>query len=260
MASLGQDLKQEREKRGISLEEISRSTRISYRFLQAIENDNYDLLPGGFFNKAFLRAYLQYLGLEEKPYLDRYETIYRQKITAPKKEAQKNQTIKTFPWVRIFFTFLILAVGLGFLYLLFQLRPKSEPVITRAIMVEPTKLPVQIVEEKKETKPEPITEINMKIDFHQKTWIQIYADGVLRLDGLKNPGDTFEVTASKEILLHLGNAGGLTYTLNGFKGRSFGRPGVVVKNIRITLDNFKEFIEPESPPESSNQKPSSAIH
>lgn len=259
MASLGQELKQEREKRGISLEEISRATKISYRFLQAIENDNYELLPGGFFNRAFLRAYLRYLGLEEKPYLDRYEA-YHQKIMLPKKESQEDKIIKAFAWSKIFFTFLILAISIGFFYLLFQLRPKSEPVITRAIMVEPTKLPMQIVEEKKETSPEPITGINMKIDFHQKTWIQIYADGVLKLDGLKNPGDTFEVTATKELLIHLGNAGGLTYTLNGFKGRSFGRSGMVVKNIRITLENFKEFIEPESPTEPSGQKSSSVVY
>ncbi len=69
--------------------------------------------------------------------------------------------------------------------------------------------------------------------------------------GLKNPGDTFETTATRELLMHLGNAGGITYTLNGSKGKSLGRSGAVVKNIRITLKNIKDYLETESPPDSS---------
>ncbi|MCX7975190.1 MAG: helix-turn-helix domain-containing protein [Candidatus Aminicenantes bacterium] len=261
MASIGQELKQEREKRGISLEEISQATKISCRFLQAIENDNYDLLPGGFFNKAFLRAYLQYLGLEEKPFLNRFEVAIRQKISASNlKDTDTEKINKTTPWSRILFTSLILVAGLGFFFLLLQLKPKPEPVITKALVVEPTKLPVQTVEEEKEKEPEPTTSLNLKIDFQQKTWIQVYADGLLKLDGIKNPGHTVEITANKEFLIHLGNAGGIIYTLNGFKGRSFGRSGAVVKNIRITLENLKEFIEPESSPKSLNQNLSAPSH
>jgi len=251
MTSLGQELKQEREKRGISLEEISRVTRISLRFLQAIENDNFEALPGGFFNKAFLRAYLNYLGLDEKAILSRYENFWRRtEVFSGRKKAEGKGAVKSFPWAKIVSLIFFLVVGLGFLFLLFQLRPKPEPTITRATIVEPVVVPPEMVEKKEEKRTFPPNEINLKIDFIERTWIQVYVDGSLKLNGIKHPGDTFEATAHQELLIHLGNAGGLNYTLNGFRGKRFGRSGAVVKNIRITLENLKDFLEEESPPNS----------
>ena len=52
----GEHLKREREMRGVSLEEVSAATRISPRFLEAIENEKWDELPGGVFNRGFIRA------------------------------------------------------------------------------------------------------------------------------------------------------------------------------------------------------------
>ena len=61
----GEHLKREREMRGVSLEEISAATRISTRFLEAIENEQWDQLPGGVFNRGFIRSIARYLGLDE---------------------------------------------------------------------------------------------------------------------------------------------------------------------------------------------------
>lgn len=258
MASLGQELKQEREKRGISLEEISRVTRINLRFLQAIENDDFELLPGGFFDKAFLRAYLRYLGLDEKAIMNRYESFYRQKEgLLNKKVTRMERPRRPFASASIFLAIFLLAAGFGFLYLVFQLRPKPEPSITRATIVEPAILPPAVTEKEEKSAP-PLNEINLKISFQERTWIQVYVDGSIKLDGIKNPGDTFETTATKELLIHLGNAGGITYTLNGSKGKSLGRSGAVVKNIRITLENIKDYLEPQLPLDSS--LPHSAIN
>jgi cytoskeleton protein RodZ len=65
VASFGVRLKQEREQRGITLEEISSSTKIGTRMLVALEQDHFDQLPGGIFNKGFIRAYARCLGLDE---------------------------------------------------------------------------------------------------------------------------------------------------------------------------------------------------
>lgn len=65
MASFGVRLKQEREQRGITLEEISSSTKIGTRMLVALEQDHFDQLPGGIFNKGFVRAYARVLGIDE---------------------------------------------------------------------------------------------------------------------------------------------------------------------------------------------------
>ncbi len=61
----GEHLKREREMRGVSLNEISAATRISTKFLEAIENDRWSELPGGAFNRGFIRSIARYLGLDE---------------------------------------------------------------------------------------------------------------------------------------------------------------------------------------------------
>ena len=65
MPSFGEKLKLEREKRKISLEEISSSTKIGTRMLQALEEEKFNQLPGGIFNKGFVRAYARAVGLDE---------------------------------------------------------------------------------------------------------------------------------------------------------------------------------------------------
>ncbi|HMD18041.1 MAG TPA: helix-turn-helix domain-containing protein [Terriglobales bacterium] len=65
MPSFGEKLKLEREKRKITLEQISGSTKIGTRMLQALEEDKFNQLPGGIFNKGFVRAYSRVVGLDE---------------------------------------------------------------------------------------------------------------------------------------------------------------------------------------------------
>jgi cytoskeleton protein RodZ len=65
LPSFGAKLKLEREKRQITLEQISVSTKIGTRMLQALEEDNFNQLPGGIFNRGFVRAYSRFLGLDE---------------------------------------------------------------------------------------------------------------------------------------------------------------------------------------------------
>jgi cytoskeleton protein RodZ len=66
VASFGMRLKQEREKRAITLDDISLSTKISTRMLRALEEEHFDQLPGGIFNKGFIRAYARCLGMDEE--------------------------------------------------------------------------------------------------------------------------------------------------------------------------------------------------
>ena len=65
LPSFGEKLKLEREKRKITLEQISSSTKIGTRLLQALEEDKFNQLPGGIFNKGFVRAYSRCVGLDE---------------------------------------------------------------------------------------------------------------------------------------------------------------------------------------------------
>ncbi|MFZ1916632.1 MAG: RodZ domain-containing protein [Terriglobales bacterium] len=65
MPSFGEKLKLEREKRKVTLEQISSTTKIGTRMLQALEDEKFSQLPGGIFNKGFVRAYARTLGLDE---------------------------------------------------------------------------------------------------------------------------------------------------------------------------------------------------
>ena len=73
MGLLGEELKRERVLREISLREISEATKISIRILEAIENNNYKILPGGIFNRNFLRAYAQFIGLDPESVVNKYQ-------------------------------------------------------------------------------------------------------------------------------------------------------------------------------------------
>src|SRR5215471_15062258 len=65
MPTLGEELRNRREQRGVSLAEISEATRIGTRFLKAIETDNFAILPGGIFTRSFIRAYAKHVGMNE---------------------------------------------------------------------------------------------------------------------------------------------------------------------------------------------------
>lgn len=81
--SLGQRLREERESQEVSLEEISRVTKISIHLLHAMENDEWDSLPGGIFTRNFIRLYTGHLGLETEEWVGEY----RQFIKAKRHEA-----------------------------------------------------------------------------------------------------------------------------------------------------------------------------
>src|SRR3984957_15431551 len=68
----GEHLKREREMRGVSLEEISSATRIAPRFLAALESEQWELLPGGVFNRGFIRSIARFLGLDEDSLVAEY--------------------------------------------------------------------------------------------------------------------------------------------------------------------------------------------
>jgi cytoskeletal protein RodZ len=72
LATFGEELKREREIRGISLKEIADATKISKRFLEAIERNDHKTLPAPVFTRGFVREYARYLGLNADEMVNRY--------------------------------------------------------------------------------------------------------------------------------------------------------------------------------------------
>ena len=77
-ATIGEQLRLAREERGIGLREISNQTRISMRYLEAIEGNDYKRLPGGIFNRSFIKAYAKCVGFSEHEALEGYTRLMRE--------------------------------------------------------------------------------------------------------------------------------------------------------------------------------------
>jgi cytoskeletal protein RodZ len=77
-ASIGEQLRLAREARGIGLREICDQTRISVHYLEAIEANDYKRLPGGVFNRSFIKAYAKCVGYDEHEAVEGYTRYLRE--------------------------------------------------------------------------------------------------------------------------------------------------------------------------------------
>ena len=77
-ASIGERLRLAREERGIGLREICDQTRISVHYLEAIEANDYKRLPGGVFNRSFIKAYARCVGYDEREAIEGYTRYLRE--------------------------------------------------------------------------------------------------------------------------------------------------------------------------------------
>ncbi|MGH9552585.1 MAG: helix-turn-helix domain-containing protein [Terriglobales bacterium] len=127
MESFGARLKREREQRKITLDEIAVSTKIGTRFLAAIEEDRFDQLPGGIFNKGFVRAYARHLGMDENQAIADFVAATEPVLPEPPQEApvlaalaervpeakKKSRSDGGLPWGIFAIVLLALACGLA---------------------------------------------------------------------------------------------------------------------------------------------------
>ena len=116
MSSFGETLRRERELRQISLREISEATKINLRYLDALERDDFRHLPGGVFNKGFVRAYAQFIGIDPESMVMAYlEEEGRQEARAAKSTGAPQPVVETAEPVqpsgaRIWFAALVVAL------------------------------------------------------------------------------------------------------------------------------------------------------
>jgi cytoskeletal protein RodZ len=68
----GEELRRERESRGVALETISEKTKVITRYLTALENEKFDALPGGILSKGIVRGYARTVGLDEAVWVERF--------------------------------------------------------------------------------------------------------------------------------------------------------------------------------------------
>ena len=269
MASLGQDLKRERELRAISLQDIAEQTKINIRFLRALEEDKLDVLPGGFFVKAILRAYSRYLGIDEGSVLNKYQEdifLEQEAVTADKSKAEVRPSIpkpngapkkvlrsERKPRVkdrrdRLFWTLagiaaLCFVAVVTAVYVVFlRARPGDRPAPKPPVVAPAENSAVSSARPSVASPPATTPEMRLELTFTAATWIQVAADGNVRIDGLYQPGATASCAAKREFVLQTGNAGGFDYRVDGRPGKPLGASGAVRTNVRIARDTLEQFL------------------
>jgi len=118
MGSFALELKSEREKRNVSLAQIATETRISLRHLESLEEGRYGDLPGGIYNRAFLKAYCEFLNLDPTHIMQRYEdeisAISERALKSKVHIPQQTRSLSISPTLIWGFLLLISATGLFF--------------------------------------------------------------------------------------------------------------------------------------------------
>jgi cytoskeleton protein RodZ len=252
VASFGVRLKQEREQRGITLEEISGSTKIGTRMLVALEQDHFDQLPGGIFNKGFIRAYARCLGLDEDQAIADYLVASGNVPSEKEKDkrsdgltessfdlqAEADRGQSTLPWG--IFAILLLLVALGFAVWGFYSREarknirKTPPPIPASTNVAPTPSPANApatpVSALTPTPPPPAVPrpLTLHLILRADSWLSITSDGHEVLQG-NSFGALTEKTihATRAIVVKAGNAGAIDFEFNGKKLPAQGTEGEV---------------------------------
>jgi cytoskeleton protein RodZ len=229
--SLGHYLKKEREKKNISLRDVSRNTRVREHLLEAMEADRYDLLPSPTFVKGFLQSYAKYVGLDPNEVVLRFQNV----MTGPSKEEPSPPSEEEVPQKRKPFWIIGGAVLGGILLILLLIyltsqgpspspgAPTSpEPETKEGPAVTPSSHPLPPATDQ-EGKP-----LSLQLKAAERTWIRFQIDDQAEKEALLQPGETLNLRDTRRVHLLVGNAGGLDLTVNGKRLERFGESREVV--------------------------------
>jgi len=251
MGSFGENLRRERELRGVSLREIADGTKISLRFLQALEEDRIDALPGGLFPRAFVKQYAAFLGLDVDKATNDFVTAHAEFVTA-RAEAPPERKVYSDPPrrspVSLGQAFLavvaVLAVALTFRRGSHGERARPEPTPT-PVVAAPAVLPTDRVYPSPSLAPTSAAtgdNLVLTMTAEQDCWVEVRADGETVINRVLAEGESQTLEARGEIVLSVGNAGGLSIRVNDRPALPLGRSGEVRKNIVITRQNLPSIV------------------
>jgi len=139
MFELGSSLREARVRRGIELAQVAAETRIRTRYLQALEDERFELLPGSVYAKGFLRAYADYLGLDGQLFVDEYNARFNANGAPP---APQQLELRPSPLRRYGVVAAVLLLALTGALLAWQLSsPSPRPSRSRAALAKTTGTP-----------------------------------------------------------------------------------------------------------------------
>ncbi len=231
----GERLKRERELREVTLEEITAATRISSRFLEALENEEWNKLPGGVFNRGFVRSVARYLGLDEEALLGEYDLAHGAPVVSapPTLESPFSSGSKWIPFLLFIGLLLLLfcaAIGGVYAWRYYAARraQKQSMASTTAVVNSPLApaLNPPASEQKQDarsTAQEP--PLDLLVSASAATRVRIVGDGQLLFEGEFLSGENRHFRAASEFEVTAGDSSAVLLELNGQAMPPLGAPG-----------------------------------
>jgi cytoskeletal protein RodZ len=227
--NFGERLKRERELREVSMEELTKATRISVRFVEALENEDWAKLPGGVFGHGFVRTIARYLGLNEEALLGEYDSARAEHSSAtPSKPEQRIPAPPKWLPVAAVFLALLLVVGFFFAgrygwrrYANYRAGKKSAA----------ASLASQPQNRDEATSPGSTEQasssavLDLSVSTSAPTRVRILADEKLLLDVELAAGETRHFSAQQQFEVTAGDSSAVLLELNGKAMPALGVPG-----------------------------------
>jgi cytoskeleton protein RodZ len=266
----GRELAFARERLSMSLEEVSRRTKIAMIYLLAIENDDIEKLPGHFYARSFLRAYAREVhrdpedivrrfgiadeSVEPKQLHDELLHLHTPVDVDDRRMARRLQLLGLAILVSGSF---YVASGKPIHLSLLRLPAKTSvptPPPAEASVVIPTSGTTSTPPPAPEATPKSApSDGSLNIDVHSddECWLTATADGQRVIYRLLDAGEDVRIEAHQEIVLRVGDAASMTFSINGAAGRPLGKAGEAV-TIRVTPENYREFLNSQTSTERTH--------
>jgi len=248
MPSFGETLRRERELRGVDLRDIAEATNISLRFLQALEQDRTDVLPGGIFPKAFVRQYATYLGLDPDRLVAEYVYSHGGAASeggaAPQRPASGRMAAAFFGLILVAGVALFASARAG-LFSRHSGEAPPPPAASPDVTMPPDRVyPPPPPSTVAAAPGAPVTgALVLSLSAHQDCWVEVQVDGTTVLSRILTQGETQRLEAQSQIVLSVGNAGGISFTINDRPGIPLGRDGEVKRNIVIDKESVPALLQ-----------------
>jgi cytoskeletal protein RodZ len=238
--------------REINLRDIADRTKISLRYLEAMEADRFDLLPAPIFAKGFLREYARYVGLSPDDVVNHYLSVHHPDELPgdPKEDTKSRSRPKSLdpgqPPMRRNWSYGLLLALAGLILLVLvaiaaYLADRREEGPETAAQAPPIAAPPApaVHPTTPAAAPEPKAPVEVSLDFTKDCWVEAVIDGRNRFSELRVQGEALQLEAERSIVLTLGDAGAVGVQVNGYPYELNGRAGDVVRDVVIDLDTVQ---------------------
>lgn len=249
MPQIGELLRQERERKNLSLKDVENALNIRTAYLQAIEEGRFDVIPGEVYVKGFIRNYGNFLGLDGSQLVAMYREA--RQAAEPQQEAPMPPTQPSTPaparslrlggWLwKAAGALLVVAVAVWYFYAAAPgPQPASPPPpaggVSQSSQPSPadstpqSAQPAPPAAQQVPPAPPAVAGVHVTAKFTDNCWLQVSADGKTIYEGTAAKGATMTWDGRDNIKITFGNAGAAEVALNGRSLGVQGRPGEVVE-------------------------------